>query len=101
MKITVKKKEYDSGKLVRSKYKKYTEVRDKLSKQEGYTDKDLGDMIDVLVTIFDDQFTAEDIESDFEISEIIYNFIRADIEIAEKVNKQIEKTEKLFMMDKK
>lgn len=101
MKITVKKKKYDSGKMLLSKYKKYTEVRDRLSQQGGYTYKDLEDMMGVLVFIFDNQFTIEDIEEDFEITEIIYNFLRADIEIAEKLDKKIEQTNQLFMKDKK
>ncbi len=101
MKITVKNKEYDSGKMLRNKYKKYIEVRDRLSQQEGYTDEDLGDMIGVLVILFDNQFTVEDIESEFDVSEIIYNFMRADIEIAEKLDKKIEQTNILFMKDKK
>ncbi|WP_338658775.1 phage tail assembly chaperone G [Paraclostridium sordellii] len=101
MKITVKKKEYDSGKILRNKYKKFTEVRDRLSQKEGYTDEDLGDMIDVLVIMFDNQFTAEDIDLEFDVPEIIYNFMRADIEIAEKLDRKIEETNKLFMKDKK
>ncbi|CEN29830.1 Gp12 protein [[Clostridium] sordellii] len=101
MKITVKKKEYDSGKMVLSKFKKYTEVRDRISKQDSYTYEDLKDMIDIIVFIFDNQFTSEDIELEFDIPEIILNFMRADIEIAEKLDKEIKKTEKLFMKDKK
>ena len=101
MKITVKKKEYDSGKMVLSKYEKYTEVRDRISQQDGYSYKDLKDMIDIIVFIFDNQFTVEDIESEFDIPEVIINFMRADIEIAEKLDKEIKKTNKLFMKDKK
>lgn len=101
MKITVKNKEYNSGKMVLSKFKKYTEVRDRISQQDSYTYEDLKDMIDIIVFIFDNQFTAEDIELEFDIPEIILNFMRADIEIAEKLDKEIKKTEKLFMKDKK
>lgn len=101
MKITVKKKEYNSGKMVLSKFKKYTEVRDRISQQDGYSYKDLEDMIDIIVFIFDNQFTAEDIDLEFDVTEIIYNFMRADIEIAEKLDRKIEETNKLFMKDKK
>lgn len=101
MKITIKNKEFDSGKMTLSKYKKYTEIRDKLSEKDGYTYEDLEDMIDILVFVFDNQFTKEDIEEDFEVDEIIYNFLRVDIEIVEKLDKKIEKTNKLFTKDKK
>lgn len=101
MKITIKNKEFDSGKMTLSKYKKYTEVRDRISEKDGYSYEDLEDMIDVLVIIFDDQFTKEDVEEDLEIDEIIYNFLRSDIEIFEKLDKKIEKTNELFMKDKK
>lgn len=101
MKITIKNKEFDSGKMTLSKYKKYTEVRDKLSEKDGYSYEDLEDMIDILVFIFDNQFTKEDLEEDLEVDEIIYNFLRIDIEIVEKLDKKIEKTNKLFTKDKK
>lgn len=101
MKITVNNKEFDSGKLLRSKYKKYTEVRDSLTQKENYSDEDLDDMVSTLVILFDNQFTEDDINKDFEVSDIIYNFMRADIEIAEKLNEKIEQTNKLFMMGKK
>lgn len=101
MKITIKNKEFDSGKMTLSKYKKYTEVRDKLSEKDGYTYEDLEDMIDISVFVFDNQFTKEDIEEDFEVDEIIYNFLRIDIEIVEKLDNKIKKTNKLFTKDKK
>lgn len=102
MKIVVKNKEYDSGKLVRKKYKEYSDVRDELT-DEGrtYTDEDLDRMVKVLVTVFDKQFTEDDINEDFEVSDIIYNFLRFDIEIGEKINEKLDKTKNLFMMDKK
>lgn len=101
MKITVKNKEFDSGKLVRSKYKLYSEVRDELTTKDTYSDEDLDKMVHSLVVLFENQFTEEDINEDFEISDIIYNFLRADLEIAEKLNNKIEATNKLFTQGKK
>lgn len=101
MKITVKNKEYDSGKITRSKYKKYSTVRDKLTSTDFFTDEDLDGMVASLVDLFGKQFTEDDINEDFEISDIIYNFSRIDFEIGEKVNKKIESTKELFMKDKK
>lgn len=101
MKIIVKNKEYDSGKITRSKYKEYSIVRDKLTSTEFFTDEDLDGMVSALVKLFGDQFTEDDINEDFEISDIIYNFSRIDFEIGEKVNEKIESTKELFMKDKK
>ena len=100
MKITIKNKEFNSKKMTLSNYKKYTEVRDRISEKDGYSYEDLEDMIDVLVFTFDNQFTNDDIEEDLEVDEIIYNFLRLDIEIFEKLNKKIDKTNKLFTKDK-
>lgn len=102
MKITVKNKEFDSGKLLRSKYKKYIEVKEDLTDQnkETYTDQDLDKMVLAIVNLFDNQFTEDDINNEFEVSDIIFNFVRIELEIAEKLNKKIEKTNKLFMTEK-
>ncbi|AUN12765.1 phage tail assembly chaperone G [Paraclostridium sordellii] len=101
MKIVVNNKEFDSGKMVRSKYKVYSKVRDELTGKENYDDEDLDKMVNALVVLFDNQFTEADINNEFEVSDIIFNFIRADLEVAEKLNKSIDKTKALFMKDKK
>lgn len=101
MKIVVNNKEFDSGKMVRSKYKVYSKVRDELTDKENYDDEDLDKMVNSLVVLFDNQFTEADINNEFEVSDIIFNFIRADLEVAEKLNKSIDKTKALFMKDKK
>ncbi|MDU4415225.1 hypothetical protein GKD08_04150 [Paeniclostridium sordellii] len=101
MKIVVNNKEFDSGKMVRKKFKAYSEVRDDLTDKEIFSDEDLDKMVKALVTLFDNQFTEDDINEDFEVSDIIFNFIRADLEISEKVNSKVEKVNKLFIQDKK
>lgn len=105
MKITVKNKEYDLGKLVRSKYKAYSESRDKLfAKQEkgiSYNEEDLDNMVSVLVKIFDNQFTEDDINDDMDVADIIFNFTSIDFSIVEKIDKKVEKVNKAFMKGKK
>ena len=105
MKITVKNKEYDSGKLVRSKYKAYSELRDKiLSKQEdgkSYNEEDLDNMVSVLVKIFDNQFTEDDINDDMDVADIIFNFTSIDFSIMEKLDKKVEKVNEAFTKGKK
>ncbi|KOA90874.1 phage tail assembly chaperone G [Clostridium botulinum] len=101
MKIIVKGKEYTSGKMVRSKYKIYSGAREKLIGKDTYTDEDLDLMVDVLVKLYDEQFTEDDINDDMEVNEIIFNFLSADIEIADKLNNKIEKINKVFTKGKK
>ncbi|EPZ61793.1 putative gp12 protein [[Clostridium] sordellii ATCC 9714] len=71
MKIVVNSKEFDSGKMVRSKYKVYSKVRDELTGKENYDDEDLDKMVNALVVLFDNQFTEDDINDEFEVSDII------------------------------
>lgn len=103
MKIILKNQEFDSGKLLRGKYKKFTEIKESLMdvNKETYTDGDLDKMVSAIVTLFDNQFTDDDINNELEISDIIFNFMRIDLEVAEKLNEKIEKTSTLFTIEKK
>ena len=101
MKITVKGKHYDSGKMTRGKYSKYIKVRDELVNKDMYSDEDLDEMVSVLVKIFDNQFTEDDINDEFGIDEIILGFNTIDYEIATKVNNKVEKMNKAFTKGKK
>lgn len=101
MKLIVNNKEFDSGKFCRNKFKKYSDVREELVDKEMYIDSDLDKMVSVLVTMFDNQFTEDDINNEFEISDIIYNFARIELEINQKVNKKVEETNKILSLEKK
>lgn len=105
MKIKVKDKIYDSGKVTRKKYSIYTEAQKvMLEKQRlgsSYTDEDLDLMVSTIVKIYDNQFTEEDINEDFEISDIIFEFMNCDIEIVGKLDRKIDKATKAFTKGKK
>ncbi len=101
MQVTIKGKKFESGKILRNKYKVYTEARDRISKKEIYDDSDLDEMVRVIVAIFDNQFTEDDVNNDMDVSDIILNFSSMDFEIVEKVNKKAEKIQKAFMKGKK
>ncbi|NGT96498.1 hypothetical protein G6Y98_11940 [Clostridium perfringens] len=101
MQVTIKGKKYESGKILRNKYKVYTEARDRISEKEIYDDSDLDEMVRVIVAIFDNQFTEDDVNNDMDVSDIILNFSSMDFEIVEKVNKKVEKIQKAFMKGKK
>lgn len=101
MQVTVKGKKYVSGKITRSKYKIYTEARDKISSKEIYENEDLDEMVKVIVEIFDNKFTEKDVNDDMDVSDIIFNFSSIDFEIATKVNNKAEKIQKAFTKGKK
>lgn len=101
MQVTIKGKKYESGKMLRNKYNVYTEARDRISEKEIYDDSDLDEMVRVIVAIFDNQFTEDDVNNDMDVSDIILNFSSMDFEIVEKVNKKAEKIQKAFMKGKK
>lgn len=101
MQVVVKGKKYESGKITRSKYRVYTEVRDKIASKEVYADSDLDEMVSVLVKIFDNQFTEDDINDDMDVSDIMLNFSAIDFDIATKVNNKAEKLQKAFTKGKK
>ena len=101
MQVTIKGKKYESGKILRNKYKAYTEARDRIAEKEIYDDSDLDEMVRVIVAIFDNQFTEDDVNNDMDVSDIILNFSSMDFEIVEKVNKKAEKIQKAFLKGKK
>lgn len=101
MKITVKGKQYDSGKMLFDKYDIYTKARNELSEKVLFNIEDINLMIDTLVSIFDNKFTAKDIKSEMDIPDIIFNFSSIDIEISGKVNNKALKASEGFMKGKK
>lgn len=101
MQITIKNKKYKAGKITRDKYKQYTAVRERLMNKDFYSDEDIDDMINTIVSVYDNKFTFEDVEKELDISDIILNFTMVDVEIAEKMNNKIEKIKKQVLSQKK
>lgn len=101
MKVTLNKKQYFSGIINRKKYKDYCNLRNRLATQELYGEEDIDDMVKVIIEVFDNQFTEEDIDKYWDVSDIIFNFSAIDLSIAEKVNNKAAKVEKAFTKGKK
>ncbi|WP_415287216.1 phage tail assembly chaperone G [Clostridium perfringens] len=101
MRITVKNKQYNIGEMKYEKYIPYIEARNKIIKKEIYEPRDIDLMINTLVIVFDNQFTAKDIKDDMDISDIIFNFLNVDLEIANKSNKKALKVSEGFTKGKK
>lgn len=105
MKIIINGKTFESGKITRAKYKIYTEAKKKITEKEeksvDYNDDDLDLMVSTLVKLYDNQFSEDDINDDFEIADIIFEFMQCDIDIMGKLNNKIDKAQKGFLKIKK
>lgn len=99
MKIVVKGKNYECTKIAGKKYDKFCDAMEEIeARQEkaesGYGKDDVALMRSVLVEIFDNQFTTEDLYEDLDISDLIFKFIEVQGEIQTKLNNKIEKIQK-------
>lgn len=93
-------KDYKIGKITRAKNKKYTEIAEKVSlvdaKGEEYSEELLDEMVDVIVNLYDNQFTAEEINNEWDISDIVLAFISPKIEMADNLNEKVKPYQKKF-----
>lgn len=105
MEITVKGTKYKSGKINRKKYKTYTEAKKKIAEKEEknieYNEEDFDLMVNTLVELYDGQFTEDDINEDFEVADIIFEFMHCDIEVMGKLDNKLDKAIKVFTKGKK
>ncbi len=62
MKITINGKEYESGKITRKKYAKFSPIYKRLTSnnKETYSEKELDEMVQAVTDIFGGQFTFEE-----------------------------------------
>ncbi len=100
MKLTVKGKNYSCGKITRKKYSKFNKIYEELEQKDGkqslYTDQDLDNMVEFVVEAYDNNFTIENINEEFDVPEIIFAFSSIMLEIQEKLNKKVEKVQTNF-----
>ncbi|MFR4581581.1 phage tail assembly chaperone G [Clostridium cadaveris] len=100
MKITINNKEYKSVKMTRKYYKMYTDAYKILEGKSVYEDDDLDLMIKILVKLYDNNFTEDDINNELSVYEIVYNFMMLQENELLELNKKIEKTQKAFLKGK-
>ncbi len=100
MKLTVKGKNYSCGKITRKKYREFNKIYEELEQKDGkqslYTDQDLDNMVEFVVEAYDNNFTIENINEEFDVPEIIFAFSSIMLEIQEKLNKKVEKVQTNF-----
>lgn len=88
-------------------YMNYLEVRDGVmeteKEQKLYSKKQFLDMMDVIIEMYGNQFTKEDMldtETGLSPDEIIMEFALMDVSVSEKVDKKVEKFKENFTSGK-
>ena len=93
-------KEYKMGKFTRKLNKEYNEISAKVEavdkKGEGYSDELLDEMVDMIVKLFDNQFTADEVNNNWDVSDIIMAFVSPQLEMQDKIDSKIKPYEKKF-----
>ncbi|MFA9375753.1 MAG: phage tail assembly chaperone G [Lachnotalea sp.] len=95
MKICINEKEYESGNITREKYRKFREVFEGLlgkdKDKQTFTDEDLDNMLDVIVAVYENQFSIDEAnEALDEVPDILLNFSLINAEVLNKLNIQAE-----------
>lgn len=100
-KIIVADKEYSMVKISADDYMDYLDASETInsSQTSGYKREHIQLMCEWIVRLYGDQFTIEDLknrEKGLSADEIITEFMMVDLDIAEKIQKKMEKIQKNF-----
>lgn len=105
MEITVKGKKYKLDKVTRAKNKIYSEafkkINDNAEKGKTNDDEDMDLIEDILVKMYDEQFTKEDLEEDMDVVDLTFAFMEIQIDIQQRLNNKIDNVQKVFNKRKK
>lgn len=101
MQIIIDGKKFESGKINRPKYSIYLKAKEKLTEKEekglSFNDDDLDLMVSTLVKLYDNQFTEDDINNNFEISDILFEFMHCDVDTYGSFGKKVSDVQKKFL----
>lgn len=100
-KIIIANKEYTMPKIGADDYMDYLDASETInsSQTSGYKREHIQLMCEWIVRLYGDQFTIEDLknrEKGLSADEIITEFMMVDLDIAEKIQKKMEKIQKNF-----
>lgn len=88
--IELNNKEYKTRPMTRTAYKVYMDAFKQLEKTEELGDAELDIMVDTLVYLCDNKFTAEEVNDNLTFTDIIYYFKAINLEqivqLTEKLN---------------
>lgn len=93
-------KDYKIGKFTRKLNNRYKEISKKVEEADKsdkeYSDELLDEMVDMIVQLFDNQFTADEVNENWDISDIIMAFMAPQLELQDKLKEKIKPYEKKF-----
>ncbi|WP_297520507.1 hypothetical protein [uncultured Clostridium sp.] len=106
MKIIVKGKNYECTKIVGRKYDKFCDVMHDIDTRQsesntGFNKDDMALMRELIVDLFDNKFTSDDLYDDLDVSELVFKFLEVQAEVESKLNNKIEKIQKNSASKKK
>lgn len=85
-------------------YMKYIKLRDEIMQTEEnkklYTYDQFVEMMDVIVQLYGNQFTVEDMANDLTPEDIIMEFVLMDVSVGGKVDEKVEKFRENFTSGK-
>ena len=100
--IIISGKEYTMPQKM--KYMKYIKLRDEIMQTEEnkklYTYDQFVEMMDVIVELYGNQFTVEDMANDLTPEDIIMEFVLMDVSVGGKVDEKVEKFRENFTSGK-
>lgn len=104
-KIIINKKEYTMSKIGADDYMDYLDASEAINgtTEAGYKREHIQIMCEWIVRLYDNQFTVEELKSTeigLTADEIITEFMMIDIEIAQKIQKKVEKIQQNFTVIK-
>ncbi len=92
-------KDYEVGKFTRKLNKEYTELSKEVEdedKKGDYSEELLDKMVAMIVKIFNNKVTEEEINDEWDIADIVVAFFAPQLEMKEKIDTKLKPYEKKF-----
>ena len=101
MKIKLGEKEYESGKITKKKYKRFSNVVESMENHNFFKEKDIEEMQEAIIDIFNNQFTMDEMDEYWAVDDIIFNFSMINVDIMTSLNKKAKEANKVFQVANK
>lgn len=101
MKIKLGEKEYESGKITKKKYKRFSSVVESMENHNFFKEKDIEEMQEAIIDIFNNQFAMDEMDEYWAVDDIIFNFSMINVDIMTSLNKKAKEANKVFQVANK
>ena len=96
MRIKIGEKEYESGKITKTKYKQFTDTVKAMEKHSYFLEEDIEKMQNAIINIYDNQFSIEEMDEYWGVDDIIFNFSMVNVDLMNSLNEKAKKAQKVF-----